>query len=167
MAHCKVWFKYNVFFSLLTLAICFYQVWVVYVFVCLHMVLPLQVNMCLSCLHMPAVCPRSVTKIDKDSMLFSYEYFTLLLVSHVPPTVSGFLALIWQRWGRHWRRYFRQPRSQEFISISHQELSIRYAIPPVFVTAAFIVRVSAADSHWQSGVAMILMSIESPTKYYY
>lgn len=34
--------------------------------------------------------------------------------------------------------HFRQPGPQQFKCISHQELSIRYVIPPVFVTAAFI-----------------------------
>lgn len=142
MAQCEAWAIFT-FSKCSVFWVCSHRLYVFLsagsVFVCVHVVLRVRVSMCLWCLHMPAVCPRSVIKTKKGWMLFCYEFFTLLLASQFPPTVSGCLALIRQHLGRHWRRHFKQPRPQQFKCISHQELSIRYAIPPVFVTAAFIV----------------------------
>lgn len=109
------------------------------VFVCTLMVLRVRVSMCLWYQHMPAVYPRSVIKTDwVAGCCFATNPQRFSLYRNFPPTVSGCLAFIQQDSGRHWRRHFRQLRPQQLKCISHQELSIRYLIPPVFVTAVFL-----------------------------
>lgn len=92
----------------------------------------LRVSVCLreACLCL-LFAPDQSPKTDKAWMLFCYEYFTLRLVSRFPPTVFRCLALVRRHSGRHWRKhFFRQQRPQQFKRISHQELSVRHAIPP-------------------------------------
>ncbi len=74
--------------------------------VCLHG-LRLRVSMCLCACIRLLFAPDQSPKQTKGWMLFCYEYFTLLLVSLFPPTVSGCLALIQQQSQRHWCRHFR------------------------------------------------------------
>lgn len=85
------------------------------------------------CLREARLCllfaPDQSPKTDKGWMLFCYEYFTLRLVSRFPshwfsphtPTPGETLMQAF---------FFRQQRPQQFKRISHQELSVRRAIPP-------------------------------------